>query len=103
MKLPRARRPSSPPLVKTYNADPAEWLYVIEPIEPCILGRYRIYLVVTNFMRYAGNDGWGWGTWTLAGAERKGARELARYRRRQAHLARRRALILAPRSPQRGI
>lgn len=103
MRFPRARRPSSPPPVETYNADPGTWCYVIEAEEPSIFGRYRVYLVVTNFMRYAGNDGWGWGTWTLAGAERKGARELARYRRRQAHLARRRALIRAPRSPQRGI
>lgn len=103
MKLPRARRPSSPPPVESRNADPADWRYVIEAEESSILGRYRVYLVVTNFLRYAGNGGWGWGTWTLAGAKRKGARELARYRRRQARLARRQALVDQMRSPQGGL
>ena len=97
MKLPRARRPSSPPPIKTYNAEPTDWRYVIEAEELSILGRYRVYLVVTDFMRYADTDGWGWGTWTLAGARRKGARELARYRRRQARIASRKALIEAGR------
>lgn len=93
MKLPRARRSSSHPPRPSQNADPGDWHYVIEAIEPSVLGRYRVYLVVTNFLRYAGNDGWGWGTWTLAGARRKGTRELDRYRRRQARLASRKAMI----------
>ena len=69
------------------NENPDDWTYVIEAIDPSVLGRYRIYLVVELFMHYGYNDGWGWGAWTLAGAHRKGARQLELYRRRAARLA----------------
>lgn len=86
------RHRAMPPRPEVYYSDLSRTRYVIEAIEPSILGRYRVYLRVGDVMNHAGNDGWGWGTWSLAGAKRKGARELARYRRRQARLARRRRL-----------
>ncbi|CAN7240243.1 hypothetical protein LJR045_000964 [Microbacterium sp. LjRoot45] len=88
------RKKASPPPTLDDNTDPADWTYIVEAIEPSVaLGRYRVYLTVALFMRYGGNDGWGWSTWTLAGAHRKGARELARYRRKQAALAVRQARV----------
>ena len=89
----RRRKNAAPPALND-NTDPADWTYRVEAIEPSVvLGRYRVYLTVSLFMRYGGNDGWGWTAWTLAGAHRKGARELARYRRRQAALAVRQARV----------
>lgn len=41
-------------------------------------GRWRIYLTQENGWTIYGLDGWGWVTWTLRGAHRKGARELRR-------------------------
>lgn len=75
---------SKPPPVRNGNEEPKDWYYVIEAIEPSILGRYRVYLVVDLFMVYGHNNGWGWGCWTAKGAKRKAERELRRYRAKQA-------------------
>lgn len=64
-------------------------VYVIEAIEPGVLGRYRVYLVTGPGMSYGYNDGWGWECWTLAGARRKGRRELVRLLARRRRLAER--------------
>lgn len=82
------RRNEVPP-IDFRNSDPNDWTYVVEAIDASILGRYRVYLTVELFMHHGGNDGWGWGTWTLTGAHRKGQRELTRYRRKKAALAER--------------
>jgi len=90
----------APPRPDLYG-DPANWVYKVEAIKPGILGRYRVYLSI-GIMRRGGNDGWGWGTWTLAGAHRKGRRELAKYRRRKARLAERQKRSDMHLSPERG-
>lgn len=75
--------PGEEPLLAHAHTYPA---YVIEAIDLGVLGRYRVYLITGPGMSYGYNDGWGWSCWTLAGARRKGRRELVR------HVARRRRL-----------
>jgi len=83
----RRRPPRRPDLT---NGEP--WRVEIEAIEPSlVLGRWLVY-IARGVLRY-GPDGYGWTTWTLAGARRKGARELRRLLAREARLAARAALL----------
>ncbi len=65
-----------------------QWSVAIEPVDMLPFGRWRVYL--TRGMVVHGLDAWGWTCWTLNGAHRKGARELARLLRREDSLERRR-------------
>jgi len=67
------------------------WRVEIEPTD-IPMGRWRIRLV-KGCIVIGGSDGWGWTTYTLAGAQRKGARELARKVRKDASMERRRGLV----------
>lgn len=69
------------------------WEVVIEPLTEWWPYRYRVYLSQVGTAMISGIGGWGWVCFTLRGARRKGARELARHNRQAARKRARQALI----------
>lgn len=74
--MSRKQKPPSPP---DYN-NPALWRYEISEDGLWGWAPYRVRLFRVDGLAYGANDGWGWSCMTIAGAHRKGKRELKRKR-----------------------
>jgi hypothetical protein len=76
------KKRSVPPPVFPDPDDPQSWKVVIEPRGLWPWTPYRVYLQCGGIRYGAGETAWGWSCITLAGARRRGRRELARMRAR---------------------